>query len=174
VSPHDPQATCDAIQETLTERLLRRAGPAPIEPEPAERAHVEACAACGAHLRFLRALGATLAHDAPPPPAPEIVARSRERATRALRAHRAAPPRGFGRELAVSLAVLALALPVALGHAWLVAEGAARLLGPLLPHAVLLGLGVVYFGSLALAVGTLYALVPLWVATLRRARMEAS
>jgi hypothetical protein len=82
--------------------------------------------------------------------------------------------RGLAREVVAALAVLALALPVVVGHAWLVAEGAIALLGGLLPPLVLEGLGVVYFGSLALAVGALYALLPLWVAVVRRARSEAA
>jgi hypothetical protein len=84
------------------------------------------------------------------------------------------PTRGLLGEVAAAIAVLTLALPLVLAHAWLVAEGAAALLGGWLPPVVLEGLGVFYFGSLALAVGTLYALLPLWVATLRRARLEAA
>jgi hypothetical protein len=42
------------------------------------------------------------------------------------------------------------------------------------PQVVIFGLGVFYFGTFLLMVGTLYAFVPLWVATVRRARMEVS
>jgi hypothetical protein len=162
--------SCERIQDELDALVLRRGAAG----EDALPEHVATCAGCAAHLRFLRALAATLAHDAPPAPAPALVERSRVRAARALRAHAATPPRGLARETALALAALALALPLAVAHAWLVAEGAATLLGPWLPAAVLAGLGVVYFGSLALAVGVVYALVPLWVATLRRTRLEAS
>ncbi|HSJ95671.1 MAG TPA: hypothetical protein VLC53_01280 [Myxococcota bacterium] len=160
--------SCAAVQEALEAQAL-----ADIAPEPSVRAHLAACADCAAHERFLRALGAALAAQPAPAPSFELLARTRERATRALRAHAPAPARGLLRELAAALAVLTLALPPALAHAWLVAEGATALLGGILPPLLLEGLGVAYFGSLALAVGALYAVVPLWVASLRRARTEA-
>lgn len=122
----------------------------------------------------LHAQLAALADEAPAPPAPDVVARARLRAVRTLRAHAPAPTRSLLGELALAIGVLALGLPFTFAHAWLVAEGGAALLGGLLPPLVLEGLGVVYFGSLALAVGTLYALVPLWVASVRRARREAA
>jgi hypothetical protein len=141
--------------------------------DPPLRAHLGGCAACAGHARFLRTLEAALAAEAPPALAPELLARTRARAVRTLRAHAPAPTRGLLGELAGALAVLALALPFVLAHAWLVAEGASALLGGILPPLVLEGLGVVYFGSLALAVGALYALLPIWIALVRRARTEA-
>lgn len=127
-----------------------------------------------AHDERLLAQLAALADDAPAPPAPALVARTRLRAVRALRAHAPARTRALLGELALALGVLTLALPFTLAHAWLVAEGAAALLGGLLPPLLLEGLGWFYFGSLALAVGALYAFVPLWVASVRRARQEAA
>jgi len=156
--------SCEAVQEAL-------AGSA-VDPEV--RAHVAECAECAAHERFLRALGAAFSADAAPPLAPELLARTHARAARALRAHAPAPTRGLLREVVAALAVLALALPVVIAHAWLVAEGALALLGGVLPPLLLEGLGVFYFGTLALAVGTLYALLPIWVGMVRRARTEAS
>lgn len=157
-----------------TQAALDALAPGAAAADPALRAHLGHCAACAAHERFLVALGAALRAEAPPAPAAEIVARTRARAARALRAHAPLRARDLLRELLGAVAVLALALPFTVAHAWLVAEGAVALLGGILPPLVLEGLGVVYFGSLALAVGTLFALLPLWVATVRRARMEAA
>lgn len=154
--------SCESVQEAL-------AGAA---GDPAVRAHLAGCAACAAHERFLRALAAAFDAEAAPALAPELLARTQTRAARALRAHAPAPARSLLREVVAALAVMALALPLVLAHAWLVAEGALALLGGILPPLLLEGLGVVYFGSLALAVGTLYALLPIWVATVRRARTE--
>lgn len=155
--------SCETVQAALDEGAVEA---------PDMRAHLIACAACAAHARFLHALAAATAGPAPPPsPGPELLARTRVRAVRALRAHAPAPGGGaFRRELAGALAVLSVGLPLVLAHAWLVAEGALALLGGILPPLLLDGLGVAYFGSLALAVGTLYALVPLWLATIRSAR----
>lgn len=160
--------SCEAIEAVLEQR------PGAASEDPAVRSHLERCAACADHARLVALLDGTLAAEAPAPASPEVVARCRARAARALRAHAPPPARGLLRELAAALAVMALALPLTIAHAWLVAEGAGALLGGILPRLVLEGLGVVYFGSLALAVGTLYALLPLWVATVRRARMEAA
>jgi anti-sigma factor RsiW len=164
--------SCDAIQGALEARALGTLGTA--DEQAAVSAHVARCAACAAHERLLVGLGAALAAEAPLPPAPEVVERTRRRAVRALRAHEPAPARSLLGELAVAAAVLALALPFTFAHAWLVAEGAAALLGGLLPPLLLEGLGVVYFGSLALAMGTLFAVLPPWVAKVRRGRMEAA
>jgi len=161
---------CEAARERLDAR-----GPDAAEPiPPALRAHLAACAACAAHERFVRALAAALEAEPVPALPPDLVARTRLRATRALRAHTRTPAPGLVAEVVAVLAVLALALPLVLAHAWLVAEGAVALLGGLLPPLVLEGLGVAYFASLALAVGTLYALLPFWVATARRVRKESA
>ncbi len=162
------------MQEELTERLLAPGAPGPERWDPALRTHVQACAVCAGHVQFLRALTTSLAgaEAAAPAPAPARIAQSRVRAVRALRAHR--PSRAFGRELVGAVVVLALGLPLAVAQAWLIAQGAAALLEPLLPEAVLIGLGVFYAGTFLLMVGTLYAFVPLWVAAVRRARMEVS
>ena len=160
------------MQEELTERLLAQRGGPPSSWDPALHDHAQACSACAAHIRFLQALTASLASEVAVAPAPGTIARSQTRALRALRAQR--PPRGFGRELVAAVVVLALGLPIAVAQAWLVAQGVAALLEPIVPEVVLAGLGVFYFGTFLLMVGTLYAFVPLWVATVRRARMEVS
>jgi hypothetical protein len=164
--------SCEELQEQLTERVFARGAPALEAWDPALRSHVAACAACAAHLRFVRALVADLEAAPVEAPGPGVLAAAQQRALRALRARSA--PRGLLRELALALAVTLLAWPVAVAQAWLVAEGASALLAPLLPHLVLIGLGVVYFGSLALALGALYALLPLWVAIVRQGHAEAS
>lgn len=164
--------SCEATQEELTERLLAQRAASPMSWDPVLRDHVHACAACAAHVRFLHALTASLADEVAVAPEPGTIARSQSRAIRALRAHQ--PSRGFGRELVAAVVVLALGLPLAVAQAWLVAQGVAALLEPIVPGIVLAGLGVFYFGTFLLMVGTLYALVPLWVATVRRARMEVS
>jgi hypothetical protein len=167
--------SCEAVQEQLIERAFAHAAvddPQLAALPEALRAHLAGCEACRGHLRFVRALAASLASDPAPPPRPVVMARTRARAIRALRAQR--PARGAVRPLVGALAVSLLALPVAVGHAWLVAEGASLLLGPWLPHALLAWLGIVYFGSIALALGALYALVPLWVALARHSRAEAT
>ena len=160
--------SCETVQAALEAQAL---GAGTHEIDAAAAAHLAACADCAAHQGLLAGLAAVLVEEAPPP-RPEVVALARERALRALRAHGPAPARGLVSELLVAAAVLALALPFTVAHAWLVAEGAAALLGGLLPAALLEGLGVVYFGSLALAVGTLYALLPVWVALARRGRLS--
>ncbi len=164
--------SCEARQEELTEQWLSQPAMAPAAGDPALRDHVRSCAACTRHLRFLEALATALASDEVVAPNPATLERSRTRAARALRAHQ--PPRGFGRELAGTVVVLALGLPIAVAQAWWVAQGVAALLEPIVPSVVLAGLGVFYGGTFLLMVGTLYAFVPLWVAAVRRARTEAS
>lgn len=164
--------SCEATQEDLSERLLAQRAVPPTSWSPDLRDHVHTCVACAAHLRFLRALTASLASDVAVAPDPGTLVRTQTRAVRALRAHQ--PSRGFGRELVAAVVVLALGLPIAVAQAWLVAQGAAALLEPIVPEVVLAGLGVFYLGTFLLMVGTLYAFVPLWVAMVRRARMEVS
>jgi anti-sigma factor RsiW len=161
---------CDDARAMLDARGPGAAEPAP----PALRAHLADCPACATHERFVHALAAALAAEPVPALPPDLVARTRLRATRALRAHTRAPGPGLIAEVVAVLAVLALALPLVLAHAWLVADVAVALLGGLLPPLVLEGLGAVYFASLALAVGTLYALLPIWVATARRVHKESA
>jgi hypothetical protein len=164
--------SCEATQEELSERMLTHRAEGPESWHPVLRAHVRACASCAEHVRFLEALTASLAGEVVPAPDPALILRSQTRAARALRAHR--PSRGFGRELVGAVVVLALGLPIAVAQAWLVAQAVATVLEPIVPQVVLFGLGVFYFGTFLLMVGTLYAFVPLWVATVRRARMEVS
>jgi hypothetical protein len=140
----------------------------------AARSHASDCESCGAQLRFLRALGASLEHErAEVPSLPsDLLARTRSRAVRALRAQET--PRGVGRELVAALALAMLALPLVVGHAYLVIEGAAWLLSQWVPAPVLTWLAGVYVASLALGVGALYGLIPLAVAWRRRSTTEAA
>jgi hypothetical protein len=163
--------TCEAIQERLDELALGRALDA-ATPEARElAAHARDCAACGAHRGFLVALADALA-DPVPAVSEAAVAASRRRAARVLRA-RATPPR-VGREIAAAVAVAVLALPLVVGHAYLVIEGGAWLLAQWLPAPVLTWLGAVYVVSLALGVGALYGLIPLAVAFRQRALGEST
>jgi len=158
--------TCDAIQERLDELAFARALDAATPEARALAAHAADCPACGAHRRFLVALADALA--VPVPAAAEAaVAAARARAARVLRA-RATPPR-VGRDVAVALAVAVLALPLVVGHAYVVIEGGAWLLARWLPAPVLDWLGAAYLVSLALGVGALYGLIPLAVAFRQRA-----
>jgi hypothetical protein len=163
--------TCEGIQERLDELALAQALD---DATPAARelaAHARDCEACGAHRRFLVALDAVLAE--PVPAASEaVVATARARAARVLRA-RETPPR-VGRELAAALGAALLALPLVVGHAWLVLSGGAWLLSGWLPAPVLAWLGGVYVVSLALGVGALYGLIPLAVAFRQRALGEST
>jgi hypothetical protein len=164
--------SCDTVQEQLDELAL--AGALDAAGEAAEaRAHARGCPACGAHLGFLRALAGELADPAaaPVPVRPAVVAAAQERARRALRAGEVRSP-ALGRELAVALALAVLALPLVVGQAYVVVEGGAWLLASWLPEPLLVWLGVAYLGSLGLAVGALYASIPLVVAWRRRAVME--
>lgn len=144
-------------------------------PEAARaREHAHGCEACGAELRFLRALGASLEQgraESPPVPA-LLLERTRSRAVRALRAQET--PRGVGRELVAALALALLALPLVVAHAVLVIEGADWLLAQWVPAPVLTWLAGMYVASLALGVGALYGLIPLAVAWRRRSTMEAA
>jgi hypothetical protein len=157
--------SCAEVQSRLAEAVLSRASVG-----SADRRHAERCAECGAELGFLKALGAAL--DAVPEPSlsEPALANCKFQALRALRARRV--PAGFGRALARALAPALLALPLIVGHAWLVARGASALLGSWLPEAALLWLAGVYFGSLALGLGTLYGSIPVLVALAQQRRLE--
>lgn len=162
------------MQEQMETLALARALEAEVPEAVAARGHARECEACGAQLRFLRALCASLEHerqDVAPVPAALLV-RTRARAVRALRAQET--PRGVARELASALALALLALPLVVGHAVLVIEGGAWLLAQWVPAPVLTWLAGVYVASLALGVGALYGLIPLAVAWRRRSTMEAA
>ncbi|RIK99943.1 MAG: hypothetical protein DCC71_19700 [Proteobacteria bacterium] len=162
--------SCEEIQEALDDRALaRERGDLPH----ALGDHVRGCAACAAHLRFLHALADTLAEPAPAPVHPTVLAMARARAARALRAREApAAAAGMGWELVAALSAAVLALPLVVGHAYLVLEGGAWLLASWLPAPLLTWLGLVYLGSLALGVGALYGLIPLAIAWRRREAAE--
>ncbi len=159
--------SCEAVQRRLEEALAARR-----EPAAGDHAHAEGCSACAAHRRFLVELTAELDALVVPPLAPAVLAATRERAAGALRER--AAWRGFGRELAAAVALALVALPVAVAHGLLVARGASALLGAWVPAPVLSWLGLVYFGSVALAFGVLYGSLPLAVAFSRRMREEAA
>jgi anti-sigma factor RsiW len=160
--------SCDAVQERLSELALGRALEAPERWDAELREHALGCGACAAHVRFLHALVDSLEASPAVPLHGAVVAGARARAGRALRAQAPAPR--FARELVVALAVGVLALPLLLGDAWLVGREASALLSPWLPRALLTWLGVVYFGSLALTTGALYAAIPLAIGLTRRER----
>ena len=162
--------SCDTVQERLDERALARA----LDPGDAaaaeDLAHAQDCDACGAHLAFLRAFEAELGHAPLAPVRASVVAATRQRATRALRAREA--PTGFGRELIAALGVAMLALPLVVAQAFFVVESGAWLLASWVPEPILIALGVSYLGSFALGVGALYGSIPLVVAWRRRAWAE--
>jgi hypothetical protein len=160
--------SCDAIQERLSELALGHALDGPERWDAELREHALGCGDCAGHARFLRALVGSLESMPAEPARAVVVAGARERARRALRAQ--APPPRFARELAGAFAIGVLALPLAFGDAWLVAREGTALLSPWLPSAVLTWLGVVYFGSLALTTGALYAAIPLAVGWAHRER----
>jgi len=166
--------SCDAVQRQLEEFALARTLDGAAVDALAARAHAQGCEACGAQLRFLRALEASLEQErgAVPSVPVALLARTRTRAVRALRAQET--PRGVGREMAAALALALLALPLVVGHAYLVIEGAAWLLAQWVPAPVLTWLAGVYMASLALGVGALYGLIPLAVARRRRSTTEAA
>jgi len=160
--------SCDAFQERLSELALGRALDAPERWDDELRRHVPECDGCAEHVRFLQALVGALESVPAAPAHAAVIAGARERAVRALRAQ--APMPRFARELAAVLAIAVLALPLAIGDAWLVAREATALLSPWLPPALLTWLGAVYLGSLALTTGALYAAIPLAVGLAQRRR----
>jgi hypothetical protein len=159
--------SCPSIQERLSERALARALDDPEREAAADRSHAAGCAACGAHLAFLRALEGTLAEGVESP-SPAVLDAARRRAARVLRSR--ARPAGLRRVALRSFGLALAAVPVVLLHAYLVVWGASTLLAPWLPAPLLDWLGVVYFGSLALAIGALSGAIPLAVAAARGPR----
>lgn len=166
--------SCESIQQRMEELALDRALGGEAAEAIAAREHARECAACGPHLRFLNAMGASLERErtATPLVATALLAQTRARALRALRAQET--PRGVGGELAAALALAVLALPLVVGHAVLVIEGAAWLLAQWVPTPLLTWLGGLYVASLALGVGALYGLIPLAVAWRRRSITETA
>ena len=165
--------SCDAVQERLALALLGR-----TTAGEDDAAHAARCAECGRAARELRAARAHLDSVQVPALRPAARAGCETRALRTLRAQRAArtpaPLRGLGPDLARALVAGLLALPVAAGHAWLVAWAGRTLLAPWLPASVLGWLGIVYFAPVALALAVLYGAIPLAVVAGRRAPLEDS
>ncbi len=165
--------SCEQVQERLEEALLSRVPPAPADAE-----HAGACAACGSVARDLRLLADHLASVQVPAARPAAQAACVEGAVRALRAQRVArapaPLKGLGADFARAALLGLLALPVAVGHAWVVAWAGRTLLAPWLPGPVLGWLGVLYFAPVALALGALYGVIPLAVVAGRRMPLEDS
>lgn len=163
--------SCDAVQERLDELALARVLDG--SPEHADLvAHARGCADCDAHLRFLHGLAAAFAAPALEPVSESVVASARERAVRVLRARET--PSGVGRELVAAMAAALLALPLVVGHAYLMLEGGAWLLASWLPAPLLTWLGFAYLASLAIGVGALYGMIPVAVALRRRAVQESA
>jgi hypothetical protein len=165
--------SCEEIQERLTEAFLAHA------PAAAEDAtHAAGCAACGALARELRAVAEHLAVVQVPGLRPAARAACEAEALRALRGQRIArapaPMHGMGRDFARAALLGLLALPIAVGHAWLVAWAGAAFLGPWIPGPVLGWLGVFYFAPVVLGLGVLYGVIPLAVVVGRRRSVEES
>lgn len=163
--------SCEAIQERLGELALAHALEARGGEASALCEHAAACAACGEHLRFLGALVRALDAAPVPAPAPGAIEAARLRAARALRARTQRAP--VWRPVARAAGLALLALPVVAAHAFVVAEGVGPLLGHVLPSGIVAWLGATYFGSIALALGGLAALLPVVAATPHETRTEA-
>lgn len=165
--------SCADVQDRLTDAFLARedAGAEDLD-------HAACCAACGPHAEELRAVGRHLEAVQVPAPRAAFVAACEARALQALRAQRAArapvPLHGLAPDMIRAAALALLALPVAVGHAWLVAWAGARFLGPWIPGPVLGWLGVFYFLPVALGLGVLYGVIPLAVVVGRRGPLEES
>ena len=86
-----------------------------------------------------------------------------------LETHRTPPS-----NMATSLAVALLALPIAIGQGWLWTYGLSALLDPWLPTSVLTGMTIFYAASAALTLGGLYGSLPFAIAYANRKRLEAS
>jgi hypothetical protein len=133
---------CEIVQGRLSDALLAREAPAPMD-----RDHAGRCPACGAHARDLEALAEALAGDAPEGASDALVAVTLARARAELsrrEAARAAPLVGFRGELGRLVGVALLPLPLVLlwNAAVLVLGG--ELLAGLVPGAVLRALGAGY------------------------------
>jgi hypothetical protein len=131
---------CDAVQERLDEFALARAlDPGDVATDDV-LTHARVCDACGAHLAFLRALDAEVALERLAPVRASVLAATKQRAARALRARE--EPHPFGRELFAALAVAVLALPLVVAQGFCVVESGAWLLAAWVPVPILFGLGV--------------------------------
>lgn len=165
--------SCEDVQERLTEAFLAR-----MAPVPEDAAHAAGCAACGSLVRELRSVAEHLAVVLVPDLRPAARAACEARALHALRAQRAAhapaPLRGLGRDLARATLLGLLALPIAVGHAWLVAWVGSAVLSPWLPGPILGWLGILYFAPVVLGLGVLYGAIPLAVVAGRRQPLEES
>lgn len=165
--------SCEEIQERLTAAFFDHAAVA-----SGDATHAESCAACGALQRELQVVAEHLAGVQVPRLRPAARAACEAEALRVLRAQRAArapaPLRGMGRDFVRAAVLGLLALPLAVGHAWLVAWAGAALLGPWIPGPVLGWLGVFYFAPVALGLGVLYGVIPLAVVVGHRRLLEES
>lgn len=154
---------CEEVQERLSEAVLDR-----VSAAAADITHIEDCVSCRAHERFLRELTTAFDQVVVRPASSPALARCQLRAQRALRASHI--PSGIAGELLHVLALALIPLPFVLAYAFIVARGASTLLAAWLPEAVLVWLGMVYFGSLALSIGAVYGSLPLVVARRRALR----
>jgi hypothetical protein len=154
--PTDPH--CNEVEAHLVEALLARA-----EAEPADLEHAETCPACGPSLHELASLRAGLEAWSADAASPELAASTRRAVAERRPSTLAAPvpelPAGFGRELARLLGAALAPLPlVLLWNVSLVLLGG-RVLGAVLPEALISVLGVGYVvaaaGWLALVYGSL-------------------
>jgi anti-sigma factor RsiW len=169
---------CEIVQGRLSDALLAREAPAPMD-----RDHAGRCPACGAHARDLEALAEALAGDAAETLAAEgasdalvAVTLARARAELSRReAARAAPLAGFRGELGrlVGLALLPLPL-VLLWNAAVLGLGG-ELLAGFVPHALLRALGAGYVLAGVTWLACLYGSLPVLAhRQLRRRAMTLS
>jgi hypothetical protein len=141
------EAPCGDVQERLTEAFFARSAPA-----AGDRAHADACPACGTLSADLRALAEVL--DASR--VPELGA---ERAA-ALRRRTAGLPEGYPRELARLLAWAVLPLPaVLLIYTGLFRVGGA-LLAEWLPAALVTAIGFAFALGAASWMALIYGSLP--------------
>ncbi|MDH3212147.1 MAG: hypothetical protein OEM05_06655 [Myxococcales bacterium] len=152
---------CHGVQERLTDAFLAREAPG-----AEDRAHAEACSACGALRADLRVLADVL--DARPLPelGAERAAALRRRATAelsaaaAIRPATAGLPPGYRRELVRLLAWAALPLPaVLLVYAALFRFGAA-FLADWLPAALVTAIGAAFALGTASWMALIYGSIP--------------
>ena len=152
---------CEEVQRSLESADAELAGDG--------QRHLGRCEECSAHARLLEELKVALREDLTPSVAPVLISRSHERALAVMRSQGRAGP--MDREFALACALALLAYPLILLQGWLVAVGIGFLLDGW-PTSLLYGLGFVYFSTLALSVGILYAAIPVLAGWAHARRME--
>ncbi len=149
---------CEETQDRLSDAALDQR-----TPDPIDREHAEACDACAQHRNFLHTLRSALDDVSRVPALP--MRRVQDRATRVLRA--AQSPAPFGKRLLRVVGLALLPLPFVIAYAIGIAKGASQLLDSILPQSALIWLGMIYFSTLAIGIGLVYAALPFAVAQRR-------